>query len=123
MVLTQKKLSLCHKFNFLILISLEPDNVHLWNFKLSVFDRTGFIDWNIKGLWHCVAKISKLENKSLWQTLNFLVEISKMNISILCDRFNIFYIKQFWNHVYLNLLKVEYIASESLRNLSQVSNS
>ena len=53
-----------HKFYFLIYIPLQPDNVHLWYFKLRIFDRTGFIDWNIKGLWHCVAKISKLENKT-----------------------------------------------------------
>ena len=34
---------------FVILISLQPDDVHLWYFKLTLLDLTAFIVWNIKG--------------------------------------------------------------------------
>ena len=61
----------CHKFYFLISISLKPDNVHLWCFKLKIFDRIGFIDWNIKGLWYCVAKIMYTSDIS---NLEYLIE-------------------------------------------------
>ena len=59
---------------FEIPISLQPDNVNLRYFKLRLFDITACIVWNIKGLWHFVAKISKLENRSLWQRLNSFVK-------------------------------------------------
>ena len=49
---------------------MQPDDVNLWYFKLTLFDLTAFIVWNIKGLRHWVAKILKLENQSLWQKLN-----------------------------------------------------
>ena len=48
-------------------ISLQPDDVNLWYFKLTIFDLIAFIAWNIKGLRHWVATILKLENQSLWQ--------------------------------------------------------
>ena len=41
-----KELSLCHKLNFLIPLSYEPDGVHLWCFKLRLFDLPEFIVWN-----------------------------------------------------------------------------
>ena len=43
--------------NFLIPISLQPDAVNRWYFKLRLFDLTEFKVWNIKGLRHWVAKI------------------------------------------------------------------
>ena len=49
--------------------SLQPDDVNLWYFKLTVYDLTAFIVWNIKGLRHWFATILKLENQSLWQKL------------------------------------------------------
>ena len=47
---------------FVILISFQPDDVNLWYFKLTLFDLTAFIVWNIKGLRHWVAMKLKLEN-------------------------------------------------------------
>ena len=55
-------------------ISLQPDDVNLWYFKLTLFDLIAFIVWNIKGLRHWVATILKLENQSLWQKLNSFVQ-------------------------------------------------
>ena len=49
---------------------MQPDDVHLWYFKLTSLDLTAFIVWNIKVLQHGVAMILKLENQSLWQKLN-----------------------------------------------------
>ena len=60
---------------FLIPISLQPDNLNLWYFKLTLFNPTAFIVWNIKGLPHWVATILNLENQSLWQKLNSFVTI------------------------------------------------
>ena len=60
-------------WNFLITISLQPDDVNLWYFKLTLFDLSEFIAWNIKGLRHWVATILKLENQSLWQKLNSFI--------------------------------------------------
>ena len=41
--------------NFLTPISLQPDGVNLWYFKLRLFDLTELIVWNIKGLEKRVA--------------------------------------------------------------------
>ena len=51
-------------------ISLQPYDENLWYFKLTLFDLTEFIVWNIKGLRNWIAIILKLENQSLWQKLN-----------------------------------------------------
>ena len=51
--------------NFLIPISLQPDVVNLWYFKLCMFDLTEFIFWHIQGLPHLVEKIKGLEKQSL----------------------------------------------------------
>ena len=40
-----------------ITISLQPDGVNRWYFKIRLFDLTEFIVWNIKCLQHQVAKI------------------------------------------------------------------
>ena len=66
-------------------ISLQPDDVNLWHFKLTLFDLIAFIVWNIKGLRHWVATILKLEHQSLWQKLNsFLKKVkNKFDLSIL----------------------------------------
>ena len=42
-----KELSFCPKLNVLIPIYLQPDGVHLWYFKLRLFDPTELIVWNI----------------------------------------------------------------------------
>ena len=59
--------------DFLIPLSLQPDDVHLWYFTLTFFDITSFIVWNIKGLRHWVAMKLGIENQSLWQKLNSFV--------------------------------------------------
>ena len=69
-----KELSLCHKFSFVKPISLQPYDVNLWYFKLTLFDLIAFIVWNIKGLQDWVATTLKLENQSLWQKLNSFVK-------------------------------------------------
>ena len=56
--------------NFLTPISLQPDGVNLWYFKLRLFELQALIVWNIKGLGKRVAKLLELENLSLWQKLN-----------------------------------------------------
>ena len=43
--------------NFLIPISVQPDDENLRHFKLRLFDLTEFIVWNIWGLRHWMAKI------------------------------------------------------------------
>ena len=58
------------KSNFLMLVSLQPDCINILYFKLKHFDLTEFIVWNIKGLQHRVAQISRFENQSLWQKLS-----------------------------------------------------
>ena len=46
-----------HKLKFSdITLSLQPYSIHLWQFKLRIFDLTEFIVWNIKGLHHWVPK-------------------------------------------------------------------
>ena len=66
----QVNLSLCHKFIFC--------NPYIfatwWYFKLTLYDLTAFIVWNIKGLWLWVATILKLEIQSLWQKLNSFIQ-------------------------------------------------
>ena len=85
----RKELSLCHKLNFVITISLEPDDVNLWYFKLRLFDLTEFIGWNNHGLRPLVAKIEKLENLSLWQRLSSFVIKLKFNIiSVIVNRYD-----------------------------------
>ena len=44
---TLKELSFCHKLEFLIPTSLQPDGVNLWYFKLVWLDLTEIIVWNI----------------------------------------------------------------------------
>ena len=58
---------------FIIPISLEPNVVNLWYFKLTLFDLTEFIVWNVKGLRYKVAKKLELEYQSLWQRLKYFV--------------------------------------------------
>ena len=58
-------------------ISLQPYDVNLWYFKLTLFDLIAFIVWNIKDLRHWVAKILKFENQSLWQKVNSLVSMTQ----------------------------------------------
>ena len=43
--------------NFVIHISLQPDGVNLWYFKLRLLDQKELTVWNIKSLQHRVAKI------------------------------------------------------------------
>jgi len=43
--------------HFLTPISLQPDGVDLWYFKLRLYDLPEFIVWNIKGLGKRVAKL------------------------------------------------------------------
>ena len=43
--------------NFLIPISLQPDGINLWYFKLKLLYLTKFIVWNIIGLQNVFAKI------------------------------------------------------------------
>ena len=43
--------------DFLIPISLKPNVVNLWYFKLILFDLTELIAWNVKGLRHWNLKI------------------------------------------------------------------
>jgi len=43
---------------------LLADGGNHWYFKLILYDPTEWIVWNIKGLQHCIAKISGLENQS-----------------------------------------------------------
>ena len=69
--------------------SLQPYDVNLWYFKLTLFDLRSFIVWNIKGLRHWVATILKLENQSLWQ---------KLESSDCCFCFRIFReLGKYWN--------------------------
>ena len=77
--------------DFLIFISLKPNGVNLWYFKLILFDLTELIVWNIKGLRHWNLKIEGLENQSLLQKLNsFTVLVDekflKYLLSTLCCR-------------------------------------
>ena len=41
------ELSFWHKLKFLIPISIQPNGVNLWYFKLRLFDLTDFIVWNV----------------------------------------------------------------------------
>ena len=55
-----KELSLCHKiYDFLFPLSLWPDGVKLWYYKLRLFNFTKFIIWNIYGRQNWVAKIKQ----------------------------------------------------------------
>ena len=45
-------------------VSMQPDGVNLWYFKLILFNLTELLVWNVSGVWHWVAKI-KFENQSL----------------------------------------------------------
>ena len=49
---------------------MQPYDVNLWYFKITLFDPIAFMVWNIKGLRHWVATSLKLENQSLLQKLN-----------------------------------------------------
>ena len=62
--------------NFHIPISLRPDGVNLWYFKLRLFNLLVFIVWN----W--VAKIKGLKIQCLWQRLNSfdLAKQAAMNV-------------------------------------------
>ena len=67
--------------NFLIPLSLQFDGVHIWYFKLRLFNITAFIVWNIKGLRDWVAKLQGLEYQSLWQKLNSFVYALHSSVS------------------------------------------
>ena len=54
-------------------LSLQPYDVNLWYFKLTLFNPIAFIFWNIKGLRHWFATILKLENQSICHKLDFLI--------------------------------------------------
>ena len=54
-------------------LSLQPNDVNLWYFKLTLFNPIAFIFWNIKGLRHWFATILKLENQSICHKLDFLI--------------------------------------------------
>ena len=43
--------------NFLISISLQSDGVHIWYFKLRLFNITASVVWNNKSIRHRVEKI------------------------------------------------------------------
>ena len=58
--------------NFIFPISLQPHGVFLLYFKFRLLDLAQFIIWNIKDLQHRVAKITGLENQSLWHDFTFL---------------------------------------------------
>ena len=74
--LTQKNWVFYANSVFVKPISLQPYGVHLWYFKLTLFDLLAFIVWNIKDLPHWVATILKLKNHSLWQKLNSFTHCS-----------------------------------------------
>ena len=62
---TQRKWVFATNSVFVKPVSLQPYDVNLCQFKLTLFDLIAFIVWNIKGLRHWVATILKLENQSL----------------------------------------------------------
>ena len=64
---------------FVIPLSLQPDDLNLWYFKLTLLYLTVFIVWNVNGLQHWVAAILKLENQSLWQKLNSFTNWKRSN--------------------------------------------
>ena len=45
-------------------ISWQPDGVNLKYFKLKLFDQSGFLFWNIKGLLHWEEKKEKVCGKN-----------------------------------------------------------
>ena len=77
-------------------IFLQPYDVNLKYFKLTLLDLIAFIVWNIKGLRHWVATILNLENQSLWQKLNSFAQ-EKLWIKLLIKyvsykTYNIFHV-------------------------------
>ena len=60
-------------------ISLQPDDVNLWYFKLRLFDLTELIVWNIKGLGKRVAKLQELESEFVAK-LNFFGLLAKTQL-------------------------------------------
>ena len=60
-ILEIRRCAMITKPVFLIPISLQPDGVNLWCFKLLQFDLIHFLAWNIKGLRHQVTIIYELE--------------------------------------------------------------
>ena len=67
------ELSLWHTFDFFDSYILVTWCLNTWYFKLTLFDLTEFIVWNVKGLRHKVAKKLELEYQSLWQRLKYFV--------------------------------------------------
>ena len=59
--------------NFIITISQQPDDAYISYFKLTLFNPTVFIVWNIYGLRHLVLKKFGFKNPSLWQIYKFII--------------------------------------------------
>ena len=70
-----KELGLFHRTKY-----SNPNIFAIWSckpfFKLRLFDPTKFIVWNIKGLWHWVAKLHSLG-------IRILLILNKANFSVL----------------------------------------
>ena len=73
--------------NFLSPISLQPNGVNLWYFKLRLFDLPELKVWNIKGAGKQVAKLWELENLSLWQKLNSFNKILIVSLQLSIVRY------------------------------------
>ena len=101
-------MSLCHTFSFVKPISLQLYDVNLWYFKLTLFNITEFIAWNIKSLRHWVALILKLENQSLWQKLNSFVRKTKTRGATSSQLLHQFYLFPLSNSQH-GLLKMRYM--------------
>ena len=69
-------------------ISQQPDHAYLSYFKLTLFDPSEFIVWNIYGLRHLVLRKLVFKNPSFWQRLNSL------DAKMTCIHANI--MKKFW---------------------------
>ena len=73
---------------FIIPISLEPNVINLWYFKLILFYLTEFIVWNIYDLRHWNPKILGLEKQSLWQnSIPFRWIINCFDLKVLALRY------------------------------------
>ena len=96
---------------FPITLSLQPDGVNRWYFKLKLFDLTEYRNiWGLQHRW--VTKIKGLENQSLWQRLN--PSINQLSFCHILRFSN----PDFWNPVSSRLLisqTMNFVGSISLK--------
>ena len=116
---TQRNWGFATTSNLLLTVSLQPNVVNLWYFKLWIMLDQRIYVWNIKCIRHWVEMIWKgLENLSFWQRLN---SFNLTKYTVQDAKSNFFHFKGCFPNKYFQCPLLSSIGCSSLCNYNILS--